>query len=120
MRAAAPAIFTQEQSGSGLGAIRQTGRALEIYCTGLGEVTPPVTAGSPAPRSPLARVVNDVAVTIDGISAPVTFAGLTPDFAGLYQVNATIPSGVGSGRRAKVVVTVGGVASNPVEVVLTE
>jgi len=31
-------------------------------------------------------------VTIGGIQANVTFAGLAPGFVGLYQVNAQVPS----------------------------
>jgi uncharacterized protein (TIGR03437 family) len=115
---AAPAIFTLDQSGSGLGAIRQSGGVIEIYCTGLGEVNPPVAAGTAAPAGPLARLVGDVSVTIDGQPAAVSFAGLAPGFAGLYQVNAAIPAGARTGRRVTVVVTAGGVASNPVEAVL--
>ena len=114
----APAIFTQDQTGSGLGAIRQSGSSLEIYCTGLGEVNVSVPAGIAAPRSPLARVVALVTATIDGQPAEVTFAGLTPDFAGLYQVNAAIPGGARRGQRVTVVVTAGGISSNPVEVIL--
>ena len=114
----APAIFTQDQTGSGLGAIRQSGSSLEIYCTGLGEVNVAVPAGNAAPRSPLARVVAPVTATIDGQPAEVTFVGLTPDFAGLYQVNTTIPNRARRGQRVTVVVTAGGVSSNPVDVVL--
>jgi uncharacterized protein (TIGR03437 family) len=114
----APAIFTVDQSGSGLGAIRQVGSILEIYCTGLGDVNPTVAAGAAAPRSPLAGAVNQVAVTIDGQPAQVFFAGLAPDFAGLYQVNAAIPGSARRGQRVIVVLTAGGVASNRVEVVL--
>ena len=118
VRRTAPAIFTQDQSGAGLGAIRQSGRTLEIYCTGLGEVSPAVASGVGAPQSPLARAVAPVTVTIDGLTADVLFAGLTPDFAGLYQVNATVPAQARTGRRVTVVVTAGGAASNAVEVAL--
>jgi uncharacterized protein (TIGR03437 family) len=103
----APGIFTA----------RQTGRTLEIYTTGLGEVSPPVVAGAAAPGSPLARVAAEVVVTIDGVAAPVTFAGLAPGFAGLYQVNVTLPAGVAAGRRS-VTLAAGGVISNTVDIVL--
>jgi uncharacterized protein (TIGR03437 family) len=116
--AAAPAIFTQDQSGTGLAALRQSGRVLEIYCTGLGAVSPPLAAGAAAPASPLARVTAAVAVSIDGRPAEVSFAGLTPGFAGLYQVNAVIPAGVRTGQRVNVTVTAGGAASNTVEAIL--
>lgn len=102
----------------GIFAVRQSGSTLEIYSTGLGEVSPPVAAGAAAPGGPLARVVADVAVAIDGIAVPVTFAGLAPGFAGLYQVNAALPAGTATGRRVGVTLTAGGVAGNTVEVVL--
>ena len=47
---------------------------------------------------PLSLVVADVGVIVDGQSATVTFKGLSPNFAGLYQVNFVVPSGVSSGQ----------------------
>jgi uncharacterized protein (TIGR03437 family) len=32
-------------------------------------------------------------VTVDGADVPVTFSGLAPGFAGLYQVNINVPAG---------------------------
>lgn len=42
------------------------------------------------------------------------FAGLAPGFAGLYQVNAIVPSGAPSSDAAPVIVTVAGQSSRPV------
>ena len=64
---------------------------LVIYCAGLGDVNPPVVAGSAAV---LSMTVNPVTVAIGGQAAAVDFAGLAPGFAGLYQVNAHVPSGI--------------------------
>lgn len=36
-------------------------------------------------------------MAVGGVNAPVSFAGLAPGFAGLYQINFTIPPGVTSG-----------------------
>jgi hypothetical protein len=36
-------------------------------------------------------------VTIRGKAAQVAFSGLTPGYAGLYQVNAIVPSGITTG-----------------------
>jgi len=118
VRPVAPAIFTLNQSGQGEGAIRLAGSWIEIYCTGLGEVDPPVPAGAAAPASPLSQVTAPVSVTIDGALAQVLYAGLAPGFAGLYQVNALIPSSVRRGRRVNVVVSASGAASNTVELFL--
>ena len=34
-----------------------------------------------------------VTVLVNGQELPIAFAGLTPDIAGLYQVNVAIPTG---------------------------
>ena len=88
----------------------KAGDAIIIYGAGLGGVSPGVTSGDPAPSSPLARTAEDVTVTIGGRSAQVFFAGLSPFFASLYQVNAFVPAGVPAGD-AEVVVSIAGQAS---------
>ncbi len=89
-----------------------------VYCTGLGVTQPGVAPGQGAPSAePLARVVAPVTATVGGVTAPVQFAGLTPGFVGLYQVNVQIPSGVPSGS-APLVLTQSGVASNTVTLVV--
>jgi uncharacterized protein (TIGR03437 family) len=121
---AQPAVFSADQSGRGQGVIVNTrnvlvdsgapaavGDTVVMYCTGLGAVSPAVTAGSPAPSSPLSRTVNPVTVTIGGLPATVSFAGLAPTFAGLYQINAVVPAGVASGGQVPVVISVAGQTS---------
>jgi uncharacterized protein (TIGR03437 family) len=71
------------------------GDVVALYVTGMGTgTTPPVSAGrvvaSPA-------VLNDaVTVTVGGVNAVVSFAGLVG--SGLYQVNFTVPQ-VAAGNR---------------------
>jgi len=60
--------------------------------------------------------VNEVGVTIGGQAAPVTFSGLTPGYAGLYQVNAVVPSGITTGDAVPVVLSVAGQTSPPVTI----
>jgi uncharacterized protein (TIGR03437 family) len=128
---AQPAIFTRDLTGKGQGVIvdvsnryvdtanpAKAGDALVIYCTGLGEVDPPVTAGARAPADPLSRTVNQVSVTVGGAPAEVFFSGLAPGFAGLYQVNAFVPQGAPTGDEVPVVVSVAGQASPPVTIAL--
>jgi uncharacterized protein (TIGR03437 family) len=101
--AAQPAIFQNGQQalitdaqGNLIGPENpaHAGDVIIIYCAGLGAVEPPVADGAVTPDAPLSRTVNAVTVTIGGKDAPVAFAGLTPRFAGLYQINATVPQGV--------------------------
>jgi uncharacterized protein (TIGR03437 family) len=50
-------------------------------------------------------------VTIGGLPSVVSFAGLAPTFAGLYQINVQVPSGLPS-KSAQVIVQMNGVQSN--------
>jgi uncharacterized protein (TIGR03437 family) len=81
-------------------------------------VNPPVPDGSAAPSSPLSNTANPVTATIGEKPAPVFFAGLAPGFAGLYQVNVTVPQGIASGSSVPVVLTVAGASSAPVTVAI--
>jgi adhesin/invasin len=126
--AASPAIFTQNSSGTGQGAITNaiTGAVanasnpvtpgvdyVSIYCTGLGVTNPAIAAGQPAPSSPpFAPTVNTATVTIGGLPAQVLYAGLAPTYAGLYQVNAAVPAGLSPGNQP-VVVSIAGQSSPP-------
>ncbi len=131
----APGIFAINSAGSGQGAILNgsdftlvapegtvrgahpatPGDVVVIFCTGLGRTNPLVLTGQAAPRQePLGRVVNPAQVTIGGISAEVLYAGLTPGFVGLYQINVRVPAGVTAGDAVPVVITQKGVSSNTV------
>jgi uncharacterized protein (TIGR03437 family) len=126
---AQPSVFTVNQSGSGQGIIVhgdnpaliadaqspvERGRIVVIYCEGLGATQPTAGAGQASPGEALARVVAPVTVDIGGVAAPVSFAGLTPGFAGLYQINATVPESVQPGSTVPVVVTAAGNRSRTV------
>jgi uncharacterized protein (TIGR03437 family) len=74
--------------------------------------------GAAAPLATLSDTVNPVSVTIGGQAAEVLFAGLAPGFAGLYQVNVIVPTGVAAAPYVPVVLTTAGFASRPVTVVI--
>jgi len=89
------------------------GGVVSIFCTGLGPTEPAVASGQPGPSTePLARVKTPVTVTISGLPATVSFAGLAPGMAALYQVNAEVPAGVTPGNAVPVVIAQGGFTSN--------
>jgi uncharacterized protein (TIGR03437 family) len=133
LAAAAPGIFTVDSSGKGQGIIIgvdssgnqaladsshpvKAGQAIVIYCTGLGEVDPPVATGSPAPLAPLSTTIQQIDVTVSSIRTKVLFSGLTPGYPGLYQVNAIVPDGVTPGAQVPVTITAAGQQSNTVTI----
>jgi uncharacterized protein (TIGR03437 family) len=79
-----------------------------MYALGLGAVTPTLAIGDGTPSAPYEYAVGPVTVTIGGIPATVLFAGLTPGYVGLYQVNVAMPSGVAPGGQVPVTVSVAG------------
>ena len=74
----------------------KTGETIVLFATGLGTTNPGVPNGL-AISAPLPLLVTPT-VMMGGVSAQVTFAGLVGP--GLYQVNATIPSGIKPGTGA--------------------
>ena len=84
------------------------GDVLVMYCSGLGEVDPPVAAGVAAGPS---RTVDELTVEIGGRSARVAFSGLAPGFSGLYQVNAAVPDGVDPSPDSQVSLRISGQTS---------
>jgi uncharacterized protein (TIGR03437 family) len=55
-------------------------------------------------------------VTVGGQNAEILFSGLAPGSAGLYQVNARVPSGVAAGSSVPLQIQVGSAASNTVTI----
>lgn len=90
------------------------GEIITFFATGLGATTPAVATGAPAPSVTPALASLPVTVTIGGTQSVVLFAGLAPGFAGLCQVNLTVPFGV-SGD-VPVVLSAGGRSSNTVTI----
>ncbi len=113
-----PGVFSVNVSGTGPGVIfhsdnvtlvtssapAKAGEIVVIYCTGLGAVNPATATGKAA--SGANDTVNPVTVSVGGTNANVVYKGLVVGFVGLYQVNATIPSGLGT-QNAALSITVG-------------
>ncbi len=91
------------------------GEFATVYASGLGPVTNPPATGAAAPDSPPSTALAEVGVTLAGVPCEVQFAGLAPNFTGVYQVTFRAPANAPSGMQ-ELVVTAGGVASPAVKV----
>jgi uncharacterized protein (TIGR03437 family) len=114
---AAPAIFTQDSSGTGAASALKAsdqslvtaanplhaGDTVELFATGLGKT---------ASGNGLENAVQQPTVTVGGVACPVTFAGAAPNYIGLDQINCRIPAGTAANLSAPVLVTSGDRTSN--------
>ncbi len=86
------------------------GSTIIAYLTGSGPVSPPATDGTLAPAAPLSWATSYTA-KIGSAAATVSFAGLTPGFIGLVQMNIVVPSSLTPGVYP-LTVTIDGQTSN--------
>ncbi|HTC35604.1 MAG TPA: hypothetical protein VK724_19680 [Bryobacteraceae bacterium] len=90
---------------------RQSNTALVIYLTGLGQTSPAVPTGQPAPANPLAMPLVAPTVTLGGVNLPVLFSGLAPGLVGVDQINVSVPFNVPEGMSVPLVITQGTVST---------
>lgn len=126
---AAPALFSADMSGKGPGAILNQdgsinsaanpaarGSVISLYGTGAGVLDTVLYDGYLDLSIPYGNVTLPVTVTIGGEDAAVQYAGGAPYLIdGAVQINATVPADITPGN-VTVTVSVGGVASNAVQV----
>jgi uncharacterized protein (TIGR03437 family) len=124
--ASAPALFAQNASGSGPGAILNQdnslngpdnpaakGSIVQVYMTGEGQTNPPgitgaITTATLPPPQVTPAPVQPIQVLIDGQPALYTYAGEAPGLvAGVMQLNVQIPANVPSGALS-IQVSIGG------------
>jgi uncharacterized protein (TIGR03437 family) len=117
--ATAPGLFTQNASGTGLGAILNSnyqlvnagnpaprGSIIILYGTGEGLTTPAGVTGTVAGTA-LKNPVAPVSVSIGGQTATVLYSGSAPGLvSGVLQINAMVPAGIAAGNQP-VLVTIG-------------
>lgn len=118
-----PGLFTANSSGTGQVAalngdgsvnnsnhLASPGSTVTLFATGEGQTSPSGVDGKPV-AVPLPRPLLPVTVTIGGVNAPVSYAGGAPgEVAGVMQINAQIPAGVG-GSAAPIMLRVGNAQS---------
>jgi len=112
-QALAVVVREGEQFLNGPGSGARAGDTLVVYATGLGPTFAPVTAGESAPASPPAEVAGKVMLSVGGIEFRPVFAGLTPGYSGLYQLNFVLPAGIPPGQAVAISVSVDGLQSEP-------
>jgi uncharacterized protein (TIGR03437 family) len=111
IRQIAPALFTRDSSGTGAAAATHAngqlisaanparpGEVISVYGNGFGQTNPSFAAGEFATGA--ARLVAGASAEIGGLIATVSYAGAAPFFAGLYQFNVQVPSGLPAGDHA--------------------
>jgi len=81
-------------------------------------VQPNVILGAVAQSSPLAETVSPVEVLVGEKRAQVLFSGLTPGFAGLYQVNAILAADTPTGDTVPLAISITGQSSNVVSIAI--
>ncbi len=88
------------------------GEALVMYLVGMGATKPSIASGAETPFAPLSYATVQPTVTVGSQTSKVLFAGLTPGFVGLFQIDFEVPASASSGQ-LEVDVTQNGVAANP-------
>ena len=74
------------------------GDYVSLYATGLGATNPSIPAGTLPTK--IASTSTLVSVMLNGVmlaSTDVLYAGIAPNFAGLYQINIHVPANMPNG-----------------------
>ena len=121
-----PAIFALTGNGNGQGAILNQnltvngsanpaakGSVIVIYATGEGQIVPvPATGAITSGVAPFPKPVANVSLTIGGQTATPVFVGEAPTLvSGVLQINAIVPTNIGSGNQ-QIVLTIGNNTNN--------
>jgi len=83
---------------------------IAIFATGLGAVSPPVVNGG-IPTSGLSNAVTSPTVLVGNVPAQVIFAGMSPQYVGLNQINIVLAPGTPTGNAVPLQLQVGGITS---------
>jgi uncharacterized protein (TIGR03437 family) len=123
IRQVAPALFTVNSQGTGPAAAThangqvisaanpaRAGEVISVYGNGFGQTNPSFQVGQ-LPSSP-ASLTAGATAEIGGLMADVSYAGVAPGFAGLYQFNVRVHPSLGSGDHT-IFVRTGGFATQP-------
>ncbi len=120
--AAAPGIFVDPANGATIpNESAKRGDVITLYITGEGAVTPSPNPGD-VPAGANTRPTQSVSVSVGGVAVPaagLTYVGVPGWAIGATQINYTVPATAPLGKQP-VIVTVGGVASAPATINITQ
>jgi uncharacterized protein (TIGR03437 family) len=119
---AAPGIFMTDGFTAAPFSSAARGQTVTLFITGEGQVSPALTDGAtPPPGTPPASLPKPklpVTLTVGGQTAAIVLAAIPSGLVGVTQINYTVPMNAPLGVQP-VVVTVGGVASPPAKLTVT-
>lgn len=107
-------ILNQDSQYAIENAPARRGQAIQIFATGQGPVDVDVADGAVPASGTLARATGTTKVYVSVDEAEVTFSGLSPQFPGLWQINAIVPDKSYISGQVPLLVTIDGVPSNQV------
>ena len=127
---AAPAIFVSDstnfrrpgavlnQDGGLNTATRpaRSGEIIQIFATGYSELEQEVRSGDIPAKGTVVRTKTIPTVLLGQWSMEVLFSGASPEFPGLWQINAKVPQGAAGGRLLPLAISVAGQLSPAVSI----
>lgn len=105
----APVVFNQDGSLNSAANPAPAGSVIVLFATGQGVTSPAGVTGA-YPTGAYPAPAAEALVTVGGRMAAILFVGLAPQTAGVTQINARLPDGLGAGAQA-VVLQVGAAAT---------
>ena len=120
---AAPGLFTDANGAIVPAATVARGAIVTLYLTGAGAVSPAIgTGAAPAAGTTAAQLpapVQSTTVSVGGVNATVAFVGIPTGLVGVTQINLRVSTTTPLGAQP-VVVSVGGIASAPATITVTQ
>jgi uncharacterized protein (TIGR03437 family) len=84
---------------------------VQIWCTGLGAVSPTVASGTIPASGTISYASTTPVIMVGGKAATVLFAGLQPNFPGVNQINILLAPDTPKGNAVPVQIVVGGITT---------
>lgn len=86
------------------------GQTITLYGIGFGAVTPAISAGQVVSQSN--QLASSFQISIGGVPAQTTYAGLAPGYVGLYQFNVVVPATLPANNLTPLTFSLGGAAGS--------